>query len=551
MFVVNEDNSIYATRGDIVFFSVTAEDDGKGYTFKAGDVVRIKVYGKKDAETVVMQKDFPVIENTGEVEIFLGEEDTKFGDVISKPTDYWYEVELNPGDNPQTIIGYDEDGAKVFRLFPEGDDIHKDEHIPTEEDIPFVDEALDLASPRPVANSAIAKELAEMSAMCDATFEAVAELHVTPQMFGAVGDGVADDTEAIQDAINSGHPVFIPNGIYAVTSLTIPKENPVDISGASTKHTVLKNVGNGSVFSCEGLSGYYYQDITLQNFSITSDYDVESVGENVCGLRFVRCARIRVANVLIQKQHTGVYVDGCWNMFYDNVTCYANRNGWVVDNQAGDVMGVANFHNKCTSNNNEIGVDVRGNYVFTWNGGEIGGNTYGVLLDSSGTGRVYNSCLANITMENNANPIVISKDGGTAPTNIEINNCYIFAYTANADSVAIKSYNCLRLSLINNFVSNYGTGVISHGYAATFIANNRLYNCAKLFVCGGNEYSNIGDIGAISRYTFSTFNNNAVLAMHNTPKTAIPNGGIVISDGVLKYKDSNGTLYKVTATAET
>lgn len=123
MFVLNDDKSIYATRGDIVFFSVSAEDDGKPYKFQAGDVVRIKVYGKKDAENVVLQKDFPVFENTEQVEIFLNKEDTKIGEVISKPKDYWYEVELNPETNPQTIIGYDEDGAKVFRLLPEGDDI--------------------------------------------------------------------------------------------------------------------------------------------------------------------------------------------------------------------------------------------------------------------------------------------------------------------------------------------------------------------------------------------------------------------------------------------
>lgn len=122
MFVLNDDNSIYATRGDIVFFSVSAEDDGEPHMFKAGDVVRIKVYGKKDAENVVLQKDFPVVEDTEKVEIFLSKEDTKIGEVISKPKDYWYEIELNPGNDPQTIIGYDEDGAKVFRLFPEGGD---------------------------------------------------------------------------------------------------------------------------------------------------------------------------------------------------------------------------------------------------------------------------------------------------------------------------------------------------------------------------------------------------------------------------------------------
>jgi hypothetical protein len=50
----------------------------------------------------------------------LSKEDTKIGKKVNKPVDYWYEVELNPDTYPQTIVGYDEDGAKIFKLYPEG-----------------------------------------------------------------------------------------------------------------------------------------------------------------------------------------------------------------------------------------------------------------------------------------------------------------------------------------------------------------------------------------------------------------------------------------------
>lgn len=114
-------NTISATRGDIVFFSVTAEDDGNPYVFQKGDLIRIKIFEKKNCENVVAQRDFPVMEDTEQVEVFLSKEDTKFGEVISKPVEYWYEVELvNSSGNVQTIIGYNEDGPAVFRLLPEG-----------------------------------------------------------------------------------------------------------------------------------------------------------------------------------------------------------------------------------------------------------------------------------------------------------------------------------------------------------------------------------------------------------------------------------------------
>ena len=38
-----------------------------------------------------------------------------------------------------------------------------------------------------------------------------------PQMFGAVGDGIADDTAAIQAALDMGGEVYIPKGRYKIT----------------------------------------------------------------------------------------------------------------------------------------------------------------------------------------------------------------------------------------------------------------------------------------------------------------------------------------------
>lgn len=165
MFVINEDNSIYATRGDIVFFSVTAKDNDEEYTFSAGDFIRIKIYEKKNAENVVLQKDFSVSEDTKAVEVFLNEEDTKIGELISKPVDYWYEVELNPLTNPQTIVGYTEDGAAIFKLFPEGADIESYE--PDPEDFKVMDSELDLTSTRPVENQAIARAIASLNGKVD------------------------------------------------------------------------------------------------------------------------------------------------------------------------------------------------------------------------------------------------------------------------------------------------------------------------------------------------------------------------------------------------
>lgn len=124
MFTVNDDGTIHVTRGDAISFGVRMKDkDGTAKNFIAGETVRIKVYGKRDASNVVLQKDFYVTTDTDSVQIYLSSEETKFEGIINKPKDYWYEVELNPNADTQTIIGYNEDGPAVFRLYPEGKDI--------------------------------------------------------------------------------------------------------------------------------------------------------------------------------------------------------------------------------------------------------------------------------------------------------------------------------------------------------------------------------------------------------------------------------------------
>lgn len=123
MFTITTDKAIHLTRGDIAIIEVSAEmSNSEPYVFKVGDIVRFKAFVKKQCDDIVLEKDVTVESETTTVSIILGRSDTKIGGIISKPTDYWYEIELNPDTTPQTIVGYDSDGPKLFRLFPEGDD---------------------------------------------------------------------------------------------------------------------------------------------------------------------------------------------------------------------------------------------------------------------------------------------------------------------------------------------------------------------------------------------------------------------------------------------
>lgn len=120
MFVVNEDKTIECTRGDAGVFSVSASMGEASYRFQPNDVLRLTVCAKKDYSNIVLRKDVTVLTDTTAVEFPLDSENTKFGGVINKPTEFWYTIELNPdGDNCQTLVGHTKDGASVFMLYPE------------------------------------------------------------------------------------------------------------------------------------------------------------------------------------------------------------------------------------------------------------------------------------------------------------------------------------------------------------------------------------------------------------------------------------------------
>ncbi len=95
--------------------------------------------------------------------------------------------------------------------------------------------------------------------------------YVTPEMFGAVGDGVADDTAAIQAAFNSGKLVLAGSNVYKITdTLVINESAEIHFTGTiesySAKPALMVNrVNNGNI--------YFY---AIKNKNKVNDFQVGS-----------------------------------------------------------------------------------------------------------------------------------------------------------------------------------------------------------------------------------------------------------------------------------
>ena len=130
--------------------------------------------------------------------------------------------------------------------------------------------------------------------------------YVTAKMFGAVGDGVHDDTAAIQNAINSNNYVFIENGTYLIdgsVGLTLRSNLVIQMcpntvlqrTTTETKYKpLLKGTGLENIVIC---GGHIYGD--LLNHEITSGTEYGNHG-----MSFENCKNISVDGVDI-AHHNG------------------------------------------------------------------------------------------------------------------------------------------------------------------------------------------------------------------------------------------------------
>lgn len=88
---------------------------------------------------------------------------------------------------------------------------------------------------------------------------------VTPEQFGAVGDNITNDYQALQDALDTGKPVYLNVQYFTNTTLT-PSENQIIFGRGS--ESMIRGDGGAPVIDFAGTSGTHKDRLTLRDFTI-------------------------------------------------------------------------------------------------------------------------------------------------------------------------------------------------------------------------------------------------------------------------------------------
>lgn len=171
--------------------------------------------------------------------------------------------------------------------------------------------------------------------------------YVTPEMFGAVGDGVTDDSNAIEQALSSNKNIIMKSGaIYKICRAIFPNTTKIHINGCGAKITA-DDTFSYTKNECYAFFQFQVNAKNLTEFVVKNlDIDIKTngilFGERIIGdERFCPIFRIKNAKIIL--------IDNCnWVVMSDT----GNRAIVWVDGVCDERVSItnSNFENKCAGN---------------------------------------------------------------------------------------------------------------------------------------------------------------------------------------------------------
>lgn len=116
MLKIDSNNNIYITRGDKANIDIQIPLNDGFYEFQTTDILYFTIKKQYNDAQPVLRKILTFPETTTTATFNFTSLETTLGNVSNMPVQFVYDVSIN---EDQTIIGYDENGAKYFVVYPE------------------------------------------------------------------------------------------------------------------------------------------------------------------------------------------------------------------------------------------------------------------------------------------------------------------------------------------------------------------------------------------------------------------------------------------------
>ena len=233
--------------------------------------------------------------------------------------------------------------------------------------------------------------------------------NVSVKDFGAAGDGVTDDTAAIQAALDAakinGDALFFPEGRYIVSSpLILPVKNgtyrvPLYLYGTSAENapdelgSIIEYTGtSGSLFEGRGVSGTDTRrtQLKVENIQLYGTFTQGSLTNTTVGFNLYASTSLELNNVLVFGFQYGMLIEGGW--WYSAINNVKFRQSKTAVKTNGAANGSV-FRNCSFANVDDYSVqaDYFGFSINFDNCWFEGGGITEVLLTNGGTARIQNS----------------------------------------------------------------------------------------------------------------------------------------------------------------